>query len=149
MGTVENIMNKKYIICFQIHKPVGKGDSSGYWCILQWNNDVVGRIYGVYMFLVVLFIPLVLMSVAYSCICIRVWMISSDLPQTNLQMWVLVTVVFPLLCTNLIVGKASTGIFFSWWSLEDLMTWCSIKPLHACFVIVDLYTSPRKYTLRA
>ena len=78
--------SKIVVMSLQIHKPVGNGDNSGYWCILQWDNDVVGRIYGVYMFLVVLLIPLVLMSVAYSCICVRVWMISSDMPPTNLQL---------------------------------------------------------------
>ena len=74
------------IFSYQIHKTVGRGNTTGYWCVLRWESDVIGRIYGVYMFLVVLVIPLVLMTVAYTCICRRVWMLHSETPHINLQM---------------------------------------------------------------
>lgn len=56
----------------QIHKTVGK-HRQAHWCILEWDSSVIQRVYGVYMFLVILMLPFILLSYAYASICRELW----------------------------------------------------------------------------
>nr|XP_022319814.1 galanin receptor type 1-like [Crassostrea virginica] len=56
----------------QIHKTVGM-HRKAHWCILEWQSSVIQRLYGVYMFLVILVVPLLLLSYAYVSICRKLW----------------------------------------------------------------------------
>ncbi|WAR22847.1 OX2R-like protein [Mya arenaria] len=69
------------IIEGRIHKHVGNGNRTGYWCSVSWDRPVYGQLYGVYMFLAILVIPLCLMVFAYSSICHRVWKLHKQRPN--------------------------------------------------------------------
>ncbi|XP_062615949.1 QRFP-like peptide receptor, partial [Saccostrea cucullata] len=56
----------------QTHKLVGT-HRNAHWCILEWDNIFVQRLYGVYMFLIILFVPFVILSFTYTSICRKLW----------------------------------------------------------------------------
>lgn len=62
-----------YLYLLQILKSVGNAKRTGYWCIVEWESDFLGRLYGVYMFLLVLVIPVVLMTFSYGSISFKLW----------------------------------------------------------------------------
>ncbi|XP_053393811.1 allatostatin-A receptor-like [Mercenaria mercenaria] len=73
------------IVIGRVHKPVGNGNTTFYWCKTHWEYPIYGQLYGVYMFLVILAIPLLLMVFAYSCICHRVWILHRQRPRVVQQ----------------------------------------------------------------
>ncbi|KAL4236963.1 hypothetical protein ACF0H5_005347 [Mactra antiquata] len=68
-----------------IHKVVGNENVTVHWCITEWDKEVYGQIYGVYMFVAILVLPLCLMVFAYSCICHRVWILHKQRPTLAQQ----------------------------------------------------------------
>ena len=58
---------------FQIHKTVTGVRRTAHWCIIEWEHDNISRLYGVYMYLIVLVIPVVLMTFAYGSISFKLW----------------------------------------------------------------------------
>ncbi|XP_071169030.1 QRFP-like peptide receptor [Mytilus edulis] len=57
----------------QIHKTVTGVRRTAHWCIIEWEHDNISRLYGVYMYLIVLVIPVVLMTFAYGSISFKLW----------------------------------------------------------------------------
>ena len=75
-------------LIFQIHKEVGgrmNHTETHYWCKMQWEKEVYGQIYGVYMFLAILVIPLSIMVFTYASICHRVWVLDNYRPTVVKQ----------------------------------------------------------------
>ncbi|KAL5015726.1 hypothetical protein ScPMuIL_005315 [Solemya velum] len=62
------------ILAGQIHKEVGMFRKA-YWCTLEWNHHIYSKIYGIYIFLVILVFPVFLMTFAYTSICHRLWLV--------------------------------------------------------------------------
>ncbi|XP_061175675.1 QRFP-like peptide receptor [Saccostrea echinata] len=56
----------------QTHKTVGTYRNA-HWCILEWNNSLVQRLYGTYMFMIILLVPFLIVSYAYTSICRKLW----------------------------------------------------------------------------
>ena len=68
----ETMSYKEDIFTFQIHKSVGIRRPV-HWCVMEWKNEYLSRGYGVYMYLIVLVIPVILMTFAYGSISIKLW----------------------------------------------------------------------------
>ncbi|KAH3872818.1 hypothetical protein DPMN_036041 [Dreissena polymorpha] len=65
----------------QIHKPVGPENATVYWCTVSWETPLYGQLYGVYMFLSILVVPMCLMVFAYSGICRKMWVLHRKRPN--------------------------------------------------------------------
>ncbi|KAK3091317.1 hypothetical protein FSP39_018886 [Pinctada imbricata] len=56
-----------------------------YWCMLEWNNFIIQRLYGIYMYLIILVLPVILLTFAYSSICWRLWLIDTQFTRHSLS----------------------------------------------------------------
>lgn len=63
----------------QILLEVGEGPHQrAYWCVRDWNNEVPWKIYELYLFIIILIIPLIIMSYSYAHICHKLWSVMND-----------------------------------------------------------------------
>ncbi|XP_050403601.1 allatostatin-A receptor [Patella vulgata] len=61
----------------QVHKMVGY-IRIGYWCVKDWEQTLFSKIYEVYMFCIMLILPILIMIFAYASICIELWMVTHN-----------------------------------------------------------------------
>ncbi|XP_048256456.1 allatostatin-A receptor-like [Haliotis rufescens] len=63
------------IIFGRIHKEVGVRHKA-YWCIKEWHPPMFSILFEMYMFIMMFFVPICFMVVAYSFICVEVWKVA-------------------------------------------------------------------------
>lgn len=61
------------VLWVQILREVGDEAHRGYWCIRDWDNPLVWKIYELYMLAIILVIPVIIMTYSYARICHKLW----------------------------------------------------------------------------
>ncbi|XP_041357591.1 QRFP-like peptide receptor [Gigantopelta aegis] len=63
------------ILVGQTHLPVGERVKA-FWCLERWDRVIYHQLYQLYMFIIILIMPISLMTFAYSSICRKLWKVS-------------------------------------------------------------------------
>ena len=60
----------------QTHQEVGH-KQKGYWCVKEWPNVHISRVYELIMLLFIFILPIAIMVFTYASICRELWVMTS------------------------------------------------------------------------
>ena len=79
---------------FQIHLIVEGKRRTAMWCVKYFYNPVVRKLYELYMFLIILLVPVVIMTFAYFRICQELWFMTKQRQSLRLAAYVHASLLF-------------------------------------------------------